>query len=275
MSRDYNQVQNFLSDLAAKYPQTTKLMKIGENENGISIMGVRIGDGPVRNLVVGTHHGNEYGSTEVALQTAADFAQSPISGQTVFVVPVLNITGFNRNRREETLSGGGTADPNRNYPGPCGTGGPFTLASTKALAEFIEAEDIVVSATLHTSGGLVLYPWGISTRDLETPYDDLFIQLGQAGAQFSRYTVGNSTALLYPADGAYEDYAFWQHGIWSMLFEIGSSHYPSESQLAVLAKENVPGLRAFLVAAPTTRATDHAFKGRCDPALSFLDLRDE
>lgn len=275
MSRDYSQIQKYLADLQSRYPQNSELMKIGENEAGISIMGLKIGSGPVHNLVVGTHHGNEYGSTEVALQTAADFAANPIEGQTVFVIPVLNISGFNLNRRNEDLRGGGTADPNRNYPGPCATEGPLTLASTRALADFIDRENIVVSATLHTSGSYVLYPWGLSTHDLMTPYNDLYIQLAQAGAFYSDYTVGNSTAELYPADGAYEDYAYWQHGVWSLLFEIGHTHSPDETELARIGRENVPGIRKFLMEAPKVRAVDHAFHGRCDVALRFLDIRME
>ena len=40
--------------------------------SGDTIIGLKIGNGPVNNLVVGTHHGNEYGATEVTRAFAAD-----------------------------------------------------------------------------------------------------------------------------------------------------------------------------------------------------------
>lgn len=274
--RSYTQVQEFLARLARENPKSTSLIEIGQSDAGVSIVGVKIGSGALRTLIVGTHHGNEYGSTEVALAMAESLAHEPMAEQTVFVIPVLNISGYNADRRQETIgSSQFTTDPNRDYPGPCGTGGPFKLKSTKALAQLIDREQIVTLATLHTFGPLVLYPWGISTRDTKTSYDDLFIGLCSAVAQQNGYEVGNSTDALYPADGTFEDYAFWKHGIWSILFEIGTTHDPSEAQLAQAVAGNVPAIRTLLLNAPKQRAQDHAFHGACDVRLMSLDLKDE
>jgi predicted deacylase len=277
-SHDYHQVQAYLAQLAKSYPQNVSLIEIGQSDNGESIVGLQIGHGKTKNLIVATHHGNEYGSTEVALGAAFDFAKNPLVDQTLFIVPVLNITGFDLNRREESVVLSGqemTLDANRDYPGPCATSGPFHLRSTKALADFIAKENIVASATLHTFGPLVLYPWGISTQDTKTAYNQDFISLANQAAATSHYTVGNSTEALYPADGTFEDYAFWQHGIWSLLFEIGDTHSPDEGQLAQMVSDNVPGLRAMLMAAPKARAVDHAFKGRCETRLLSFDRHAE
>src|SRR5690606_13246985 len=103
---------------------------------------------PVHNLVVGTHHGNEYGATEVAQAFAEDIALKPIEGQTIYVIPVLNTWGYDRRYRREQGQRA-THDPNRDYPGPCGSDGPFNLRSTKALADFLDAVPIVNSAPLH------------------------------------------------------------------------------------------------------------------------------
>ncbi|MES2962570.1 MAG: M14 family zinc carboxypeptidase [Bdellovibrionota bacterium] len=275
-SHDYGKVQDELVRLATVYPRNAALFELGQNTQGEAIVGLAIGVGAVKNLIVATHHGNEYGSTEVALGIATELAAHPIAGRTIFVIPVLNITGFERNRREETFDrSGSTADPNRDYPGPCGTDGPYKLASTRALAEFVEREDIVSSVTLHTSGAMVLLPWGISTTDTATEHEHEFTQMGNMCAVASKYRVGNSTELLYPADGAFEDYAFWKLGIWSILIELGHSMQPSESQLARLVTENVPGLRKFMEEAPMTRAVNHDFRGRCDLRALGLDLRNE
>jgi len=138
-------------------------------------------------------------------------------GQTVYIIPVLNIGGYNDKERRESAKGR-SWDPNRNYPGPCGSEGELSLQSTRSLAGFVDRQGIVTSATLHTFAPAVMYPWGISTHDLSTPYDDIFKNIVQAATLESHYETGNSTEVLYPANGAYEDYAYWKHGIWSILF---------------------------------------------------------
>jgi predicted deacylase len=272
----YAEVKTFLKTLADKYPQNAKLFTLGVSDSGEMIQGIALGNGSVHNLVVASHHGNEYGSVEVARGLAQSLAEHPITGQTIYVIPVLNIGGYNQKNRREPANGR-TFDPNRNYPGPCGTEGPLTLKSTKALAEFLDREQIVASATMHTFYPAVVYPWGLSTHDLSTPYDDQYKQLCEAATVESGYQVGNSTAVIYPADGAFEDYAFWKHGIWSLLFELGETHSPSLKQVQQMVQVNVPGLRRFLEQAPRTRAEKHEFTGRCDRSKAMLarDLHDE
>lgn len=274
-NRNYAGVKTFLAQLASKYPTAALPFVLGDSDSGEKIQGLKIGNGPVRTLVVGTHHGNEYGSTEVALAFAQSVAANPISGQTTFVIPVLNIGGYNKRDRYEGASTGRRMDPNRDYPGPCGTEGPFSLKSTRALADFVAKEKIVSSATLHTHYPAVVFPWGISSHDLATPYGDIFQQLVEAATLESRYQIGNSTEVMYPADGTFEDYAYWKHGIWSILFELGFSHSPSEQEIQNMINVNVPGIRRMLVKAPTTLAQNHAFTGACDSTLRGLDRHDE
>jgi carboxypeptidase T len=274
-TRRYPEVKAFLQTLAADYPANVALFSLGATDGKDELIGVKIGNGPIHNLVVSTHHGNEYGSAEMALAFAESLAKQPIVGQTLYVVPVLNITGYNARRREERDASGRSFDPNRNYPGPCGTEGPFTLKSTKAIADLIEREKIVTSATLHTFYPAVVYPWGLSTRDLETPYTSEFKKLVTDATQESRYQVGNSTEVIYPADGTFEDYAFLKHGIWSILFELGTSHSPSETAIQDMIRTNLPGMRRMFENAPKATAENHAFTGRCDMRLRSLDRHDE
>lgn len=277
-SKDYKKIQAELRAINASHPHTTKLISIGISGTGDSIDALQIGDGPVHQLIVATHHGNEYGSTEVAMGAAAEFASRPLADRTLYVVPVLNISGFNRGEREESLYGtttAQTADPNRDYPGPCGSDGPFHLKSTHLLADFIAEKNVVASATLHTSWPAVVYPWGFTTPDLSTPYDQLYIDLTKLATSVSGYTIGNGAEVIYPANGTFEDYAFWKHGIWSLLFELGNTHTPNDAALKEMVRVNVPGLRKMMEGAPTARATDHDFRGRCDHSLAILDRRNE
>lgn len=264
---NYATVVQTLQQIQAANPTTTQLIDLGPSDSGQNIVGIKIGDGPTADLIVGTHHGNEYGSTAVAMGAADAYAKNPIKGHTVYIVPVLNISGFNSRSRYERLSGMNSVDQNRDYPGPCISGQPFKSKATKALATFIDEKNIVSSATLHTHWPAVLYPWGFSTRDVMTKDDSTFIQLSKDAAVESGYDVGNSKDMLYAADGAFEDYAYWKHGIWSLLFEMGETHTPSEAQMAQMVAVNVPGIRRFFENAPKERAKDHAFTGKCDRSI--------
>ena len=273
-SKSYQEVKDFIYKVAQQYPKSARIFPLGVSDSGEVIEGLEIGSGPIHNLLVATHHGNEYGSTEVAKAFAESVAQNPITGQTIYVIPVLNINGYNARRRWETVNGR-SIDPNRDYPGPCGTEGPFHLKSTTALAKFIEEKNIVNSATLHTYYPAVVYPWGLSSHDLSTPYDDIFKELVTLATQESHYETGNSSDVIYPADGTYEDYAFWKFGIWSLLYELGYSHSPSDSDIEEMIQKNVPGLRRVFENSPVARAEHHEFNGKCDRSLLLLDRHDE
>lgn len=273
--RDYSGVKAFLQALADSQKDRASLFTLGQADSKDAIIGIKIGEGPVRNLLVAAHHGNEYGSAEVALSFAESAVKEPLEGQTIYVVPVLNVSGYNKRQREERDSTGESFDPNRDYPGPCGSEGPFKLKSTNALAQFLAREKIVNAAALHTFYPAVVYPWGFSTRDVTPPYLEIFTEMVRNAAQESRAETGNSTEVIYPANGTFEDYAFWNHGAWAILFELGFSHSPSEEEIQTMAQLNVPGIRRMFLRAPSQPARTHQFTGACDQSLKALDRHDE
>jgi carboxypeptidase T len=265
----YDSILNQIDQVAKSFPTQAQVFTLGTNDKGQPIKGLKIGHGATNSLVVATHHGNEYGSTETGIGFAQFLAAAPISDQTVWVIPVLNISGYNKNDRyEQNLK---TAiDPNRDYTGPCVSKKTksFQLRSTTALAQFLEDKNIIISATLHTYAPVVVYPWGISTQDLSTPYDTQYKKLVEAATIESGYQTGNNTDLLYPADGTFEDYAYWKHGIWSLLFELGFSHDPDQQAVLNMVAVNNPGIKRFLESAPHQRVASHGFAGKCDTTKS-------
>jgi len=260
---NYDNVLAKLNEIMSMNPSQVQVVTIGSNDQGMPIKALKIGQGSVNSLVVATHHGNEYGSTATALGFAQAIARNPIEKQTVYIVPVLNITGYNRNNRYESNLQT-SIDPNRDYTSPCKKDKAFKLKSTQALAQFLEDKNIQISATLHTYFPAVVYPWGISTTDLSTPYDSIYQSLVADATQESRYQTGNNTQVLYPADGTFEDYAYWKHGIWSLLFELGFSHSPDSTAIKNMIDANTPGLRRFLENSPQQRVSAHDFSGKCD-----------
>lgn len=275
---NYDKVKTTITDLATQYPNNAKLVTVGQSDSGEAIIGLVVGNGPTNHLVVATHHGNEYGSTAVAVAFAKYMAANPMPGVTMHIIPVLNIKGYNTGNRTETDKAGRTVDPNRDYPSPCNSGEPVhLLKSTKALATYVEANNIIGSATLHTYWPAVAYPWGLGANDLSTGFDEEFIRISKIATSVSNYQVGNSTDLLYPVTGAYEDYAFWKHGIWSLLFEMGNSHSPAEASVQKMISDNVPGLVKMFESMTTARAPHHELTGKCIDrnALRMLDQHNE
>ena len=134
----YVDVQKFMRGVALSHAATTQLVTLGKSDLGPTIEMLKIGNGPVAHLVVATHHGNEFGSTEVAKALARSLAAKPLEGLTVYVLPVLNTNGYDVRRRGEEASDKFVYDANRDYPGPCGTEGPFHLKSTALLARFLD-----------------------------------------------------------------------------------------------------------------------------------------
>jgi hypothetical protein len=108
-----------------------------------------------------------------------------------------------------------------------------------------------------------------------TPYEDFFKDFVALATRESGYQTGNATEVIYAANGTYEDYAYWKHGVWSLLFELGNSHSPSQGAIDDMVRLNVPGLRRMMENSPKARAVDHDFKGKCDSRLLAKDRHDE
>jgi len=263
----YDKIAQSLHEIQRKNPEHSEVFTLGLSDQGLPIYGLKIGQKGKSNLIVGTHHGNEFGSTAVAIAAAEQFAQNPIQDQTLYVVPVLNVSGYNTRSRNERGPNNRSVDSNRDYDGPCRSGRAFQLSSTQSLSRLVNEKNIVASATLHTYMPGVLYPWGFSTRETMTADQSQYVDLARLAAKESGYKVGNSTEELYAADGTFEDYAYWKYGIWSLLFEMGSSHNPTQREIENMIRVNIPGLRRFFEETPPSRSVQNQFTGRCDKSV--------
>ncbi len=60
---------------------------LGISDAGVPIEGVVIGSGTINNLIVATHHGNEYAGTETARALALSLANDMMPGQRIPRIP--------------------------------------------------------------------------------------------------------------------------------------------------------------------------------------------
>jgi carboxypeptidase T len=256
LAADYDKIVSRLKELDG-LPHTT-LFSLGKNDQGMDILGIVIGDASratQKYVVVGTHHGNEKASALVPLLFAEETLKTLKNDEAYFIIPVLNISGYNRSRREETGPNNKNHDPNRDYEDACTVKEDFKLKSTKLLADLMEREDIVTAVTIHGYIGTFTFPWGTNAKDYET-LDHAFLEdWAKKSVSVNKYQTGTHGGAIYPAAGAFEDWAYYKHGVWSYLLEIKSPY----SDL----KKDALALVEFFKHSPTERSRHLGQKVNC------------
>ncbi|MBX2829158.1 MAG: immune inhibitor A [Flavobacteriaceae bacterium] len=196
--------------------------------------------------------------------------QSIVDNTELYFVPVLNPDGYLFNEKNEpngggfwrkNRKGGHGVDNNRNYDyyingdpsnpvwGGEGTSSdpgsdiyhgsePFSEVENQAMKWMVENHDFVMAFNNHTSGNLLLYPYGY-TDGVPTPENELF--QGVSEELVSRNGFANIiSADLYPAAGTSDDFMYGTVGthnkVYSFTPEIGPSFWPPASQIESICK---------------------------------------
>ncbi len=239
----YETIVAQLSGLEAAHTATVKTFAIGKNDEGTLIMGARVSLNPtspdpskVAHLIVATHHGNETHAPILAMQFLKNLAQRFESNEIYrgqladtewTIIPVLNVSGYNASNRYEH-----GFDPNRDYPGPCNAAPGGKLKSVRTLIEHMGSRVYAGTMTIHGYIGTLTYPWGVYLDDNHTLDHNQFDAVTAKAAKVNGYRYGTSTDIVYPALGTYEDYAYWKHGMWSILAELESGSASDISKTA-------------------------------------------
>jgi carboxypeptidase T len=263
----YQTILSRMEALQAKYPDSAEMFSIGANDDGVEIKGIRISTTPkqmdpkkVAHVLVGTHHGNELGAAEFSMKFVEDLLNRYHSDELYkgklndlewAIIPVLNISGYNAANRYEH-----GVDPNRDYPGPCVHVSGAKLKSIQNLINFIGQRTYVGSLTVHGYVGALTYPWGVSTSNTHTADHNTFAKITEKAAEHNGYQVGTSTDVVYPCDGSYEDYAYWKHGMWSLLLELKNGDV-TDIQNTSLA------IASYYDQLDSTPSTHHDLNGEC------------
>jgi hypothetical protein len=122
------------------------------------------------------------------------------------------------------------------YRGPA----PFSEPETQALRDFCIAKEFVTAENFHTYGELCLYPWSYSYQAVPDSSD--FIRLSDARMRGVGYRCGQSTRILYAANGVATDWMYGEHVLkpvtWAMSTEIGNiddSFWPPPARIVPVA----------------------------------------
>jgi hypothetical protein len=280
---EYDRILSEINALANANPQYAQIFDIGKNDQNNTIYGIRLENAAFETetakpnqLLMGVHHGNERHSGYLctkAAQKLVDIMKNPnhpnykaVSGVVMYVVPVLNISGFNANRRTEQDRGGRYLDSNRDYPDPCGGNAYFQLLSTQNIANFVERYNIVSAITVHGYIGTFTFPWGTYTSNTHTLDHSLYENIGRSCCQINGYRTGTHTDVIYPTVGAFEDWAYHKHGIWTMLLELANS--PNLDRDADASVK-------FFTLTPAQRSGKNQHTGKCNNDMVSIAAEDQ
>jgi len=211
--------------------------------------------------VVATHHGNETACPPFTLNMAQEILKR-FSGREAFrgnltdtewtLIPVLNVSGYNSSNRYEH-----GVDPNRDYPDICTGEKNGRLKSIRSMQEVLDSRIFSGSLTVHGYAGALTYPWGITTSDTHTADHNEFHRITAKAAAINGYRYGTSTDVIYPANGSYEDFAYWKYGSWSLLLELASG---STTDI----KSTTQAVLAYFDELNSSPSTQHDFTGACN-----------
>ncbi len=263
----YKTIHDQMKALEAGHPQVAKVFSIGTNDDGVELYALRISTAPqemdkskIGQLMVATHHGNEGGSTQLAMEFSKDLVRryeskalwkENLNQMEFTILPVLNVSGYNNNARHEHGQ-----DPNRDYPGPCTPNGWGKLKSIRSLISFVETRSFAGSVTAHGYVGNVTYPWGFYTDNNKSFDNNKYHEIFRKVAEVNSYSYGNSGDAIYPANGCYEDFIYWKHGSWSLLLELLNG---SQSDVA----DTVPAMAKFYDLIDSTPSAKNQFEANC------------
>jgi len=287
----WEEVNAEMDSIEALYPGICMVDSIGDTWEGRTIYGIKVSDNVAttedepRVLYCGMHHAREIITSEIPLyilfHLVDNYGTDPritdlVNNLEIWIIPMVNPDGreyvqhvgdWRKNMRD---NGDGTygVDLNRNYGyewgyddegsspytndetyrGPYG----FSEPETQAIKNFCESMQFSTGISYHSSGDLIIYPWGYDY--VVNDEADVFQGLADSMASFNNYFAGPITAL-YPANGGTDDWMWGERTskdkVYFLTVEVGDEFYPPESDILELCSENL------------------------EPALVFADYADE
>ena len=145
--------------------------------------------------------------------------------------------------------GGSSGTPSsETYRGPRAWSAP----ETRAMRDFVNSrvvggrQQIVAHLTFHTSGRLVLWPWGHTAAHVPIADDAAVLaKLGGSMASLAGYT-GKQSYALYVTDGDEIDWMYGTHRILSFTIEMADRRYPPDEMIPTETARVMPAVDHLL-----------------------------
>ncbi|CAH2093050.1 unnamed protein product [Euphydryas editha] len=281
-------IHGFMDYLAKTYPKIVSVNTIGKSYEGRDLKVLRISDGKPTNKAVfidGGFHAREWISpatvTYIINQIAENFDEESDDIKNIdwYMLPVVNPDGYEythltdrlwrKNRRPSISRQCIGADLNRNFgyrwggrgssSNPCSDiyrgSRAFSEPESRAVSDFIKTSTANFTAYLsyHSYGQYLLYPWGYDTavppdhNDLDFVGKRIAAAIETTGG--SKYTVGCSSRVLYPASGGSDDWAKGQGIKYAYTIELSDTgrygFILPTSYIEPVGRESLAGIRVL------------------------------
>lgn len=250
------EIEDFIRDIHARYPDITELRSIGKTLEGRDIWAIKISDNAKMSeqepavLVNAMHHAREVMTPEITTDmveyltsnygTDAEVTRW-VDNTEIWVIPMFNLDGNNKMWNEDSMwrknvRNGHGVDLNRNYPtgwNSCrgsssdtraqdyrGTA-PASEPETQAMMNFVASIKPVLNISYHSYSEIVIYPFGC--RPNKTPTGEAVEAIGAEIGQKIDYKPGTAWELLYNADGGDIDWMYTEHQVIPFVIEVNST----------------------------------------------------
>jgi carboxypeptidase T len=192
-------------------------------------------------------------------------------------------TDLNRNYdyRWGCCGGSSSSPTSGRYRGPSA----FSAPETRAFRDFVDSrvvggrQQIRTAISFHTTGRLVMWPYGYTKTDLPgdmTATDQrTFVAMGRAMAKSNGYTPQQASDL-YISSGTSRDWLYGRHKVFAFTFELSpnSTPYPADEAIPTETGRNREAvLYAIDLADCPQRAIGWSAWARCQPTGSVRVLR--
>ena len=257
----YNGMVSIFDSLANAAPSITKLDTIGYSVQNRMLLCLKVSDNAhiqepepeVR--IVGTHHGNEWISTEIplllALYLVENYGTNPdvtylVNNREIYIIPMVNPDGHEMQQRRNANN----VDLNRDYgymwDGWGSSPSPYSQPETRAIFEFSQKHNFVLSLSFHSFGNIVNYIWNYSP--IEPPDSLLIRQLSQMYASYNGYWVTEGYDW-YETQGDLNDYSYGIDSDIDWTIELGNDYIPPPSQIQPIWLENRDAILSLILKA--------------------------
>lgn len=246
-------IKTYLSTAATSHPGLVTFTKLGTSRQGreIDVIAIshRAPDGTPAIYFNGTHHGDEWSSTEGILGLA-DYlvthhadpdVKATLDAYVIYLQPLVNPDGHAARTREDSRG----MDPNRDYETPGGSAGAgFELPEIRLVRDLVAKIEPRGAAAYHSGIEEVIWPWCYTGQ--EAPNAAVISTVGKTVADamgFDRYLQSYDD---YPTTGEFIDFTYSKYGALSLTFEVSAAKTPSAAALDGVVKTSVKGALAFI-----------------------------
>ena len=279
-------IHTYLTTAATNHPGLVTYTKLGQSRQGreISVIAISHKDPTTVPTIYfnGTHHGDEWSSTEGVLGLAdylitnhdSPAIKATLDSYAIYIQPLVNPDGHSARTREDSQGN----DPNRDYEYPGGSASSaYRLPEIKLVRDLVAKIKPRGAAAYHSGIEEVIWPWCYTGHD--APNANVVAAAGKMVADamgFDRYLQSYDD---YPTTGEFIDFTYSKYGTLSLTFEVSTAKTPSASQLDGVVRTSIKGAMTFidaikavdagesLPAVHGTRGSEGTFGRRTTPRL--------